>query len=433
MSKQNTKQQILKLKVAKGLRFRIAEDGNTYSSISSSSGEFYIAPEVLSILCLLANNNQNLTIKEIPSRLNKYFQSVSTNLPLEEECDALIEDLIGAGILIKENDSQTKHMQTDGFGDPWAQWTMLADKFRSESYFNALKKQINPNSIVLDIGSGTGFLSGISLHLGAKKVIAIEETSAANNIKPIFQKLDFDTSNKNFVLHNMNSFDVKLNDEVTIIVSELFGNDAFQEGVIPTLREIGSRLFDKKITYIPKKVTVFFDVVDLHSNPALHRIKALQSFKKKDYYNEKFLSDFLVSAGNTLDLEDISFSLPIGKNDFNQATLSTEIGETRLDPPPFFPKDINKHPFYGKKSIKINKDCNNAVALIWFRVELTDGITISSLVSEHDACEHWSPIAIPLKKALNKNDVIEIQHQLNEEENYIHCNIFHNKEKIGSR
>ncbi len=433
MSKQNTKHQLLKLKIAKGLRFRIAEDGNTYASISSSSGEFYIAPEVLFILCLLGNNNQSLTFREIPTLLKKQFQNISTNLPLEEECKALIDDLVGAGILLKEDADQTKHMQADGFGDPWAQWTMLSDKFRSESYYAALKKLVHPNSIVLDVGSGTGFLSAISLHLGAKKVIAIEETRAANSIKPIFNQLGLKTSGKNFILHNMNSFDVKINDEVTVIVSELFGNDAFQEGVIPTLRELGSRLFDKKITYIPQSVTVFFDIVDLYSHPALHRIKAFHTYQNNDYYKEGFLSHFLLAARKKLDLEEISFSLPLKEKDYEKATQSTEIGMTRLDPPPTFPADKLKHPFYGKKSIKIKNDCQNALALIWFRVELVKGITISSLATENDACEHWSPIAIPLKKTLNKNDIIEIHHQLSEDENYIHCHIFHNNEKIGSR
>lgn len=433
MSKQNIKHQVLKLRVAKGLRFRIAEDRNIYASISSSSGEFYIAPEVLSILCLFSNSHQNLTLREIPSKLKKQFHAISTNLPLEEECEALIEDLIGAGILLKENENQTKHMQADGFGDPWAQWTMLADKFRSEAYFTALKTHMNSNSIVLDVGSGTGFLSAIALHLGAKKVIAIEETKAANNIKPILNQLGLHTSANNFALHNMNSFDVELKDEVTIIVSELFGNDAFQEGVIPTLRELGSRLFDKKITYIPQSVTVFFDIVDLYSHSALHRIKAFLTYQNKDFYKEEFLSNFLSAAGKQLDLEEISFSLPLEKKDYGKATQSTEIGMTRLDPPPNFPTDPKKHPFYGRKSIKIKNDCQNALALIWFRVELAKGITISSLATENDACEHWSPIAIPLKKTLNKNDTIEIHHQLSENENYIHCNIYHNNEKIGSR
>jgi 16S rRNA G966 N2-methylase RsmD len=68
---------------------------------------------------------------------------------------------------------------------------MLADEFRSQAYFKALKKYINNHSIVLDVGSGTGFLSAISLHLGAKKVIAIEETNTANCIKPILNQLKF--------------------------------------------------------------------------------------------------------------------------------------------------------------------------------------------------------------------------------------------------
>ncbi|APJ04553.1 50S ribosomal protein L11 methyltransferase [Silvanigrella aquatica] len=433
MSKQNNNHKLLNLNVAKGLRLRFADDGNTYASISSSSGEFYMAPEVLSLLCLLGNKNLKYTLKEIPGLLKKQFQNISSNLPNEAECSALIEDLIGAGILLLETNQTSKHMQSDGFGDPWAQWTMLADEFRSQAYFKALKKHINNNSIVLDVGSGTGFLSAISLHLGAKKVVAIEETNTANCIKPILNQLKLNTSNKSFILHNMNSFDVTLNDEITTIVSELFGNDPFQEGVLPTLREIGSRLFDKKINYIPQSVAVFFDIIDLLNHPALHRIKAFQQFQNKNFYKEEFLTEFLCAAGKTLDLNEISFSLPLNKNDFIAATKSTEIGSTRLDPPPTFSKDLNKHPFYGKKTIKINHDCQNALALIWFRAELTKDVTISSLISEQDACAHWSPIAIPLKKTLMKNDIIEIHHELNDTENYIHCKIFHNNEKIGSR
>lgn len=433
MSKQNTKHQQQNLKIAKGLRFRIAEDGNIYASISNSSGEFYIAHEVLSILAIISNTRKNLTIKEIPILLKTHFQQIIKNIPSDEECRTLINDLIGAGVLLAENDNLSKHMHNDGFGDPWAQWTMLTDKYRSESYYSALKKHVNSKSIVLDIGSGTGFLSAISLQLGAKKVIAIEETSSANSIKPILNKLNLLNEFNKFTLHNMNSFDVQLPHDITVVVSELFGNDAFQEGVLPTLREIGSRLFNKNITYIPKKITVFFDIVELHSHHALHRIKAFNSYQNKNYYDESFLSNFLFAAGKCLNLEDISFSLPLNKNDFEKVTTSTNLGTTNLNPPPIFPKDKLKHPFYGKRSIQISKDCLNALALIWFRVELTEGITISSLVTEKDACEHWSPIAIPLKKTLYKNDVITLHHYLNDDENYFHCHIFQNNEKIGSR
>ena len=87
----------------------------------------------------------------------------------------------------------------------------------------------------------------------------------------------------------------------------------------------------------------------------------------------------------------------------------------------------------GKKTFAIKKDVNNAIAIIWFRVHLTDEITISSLISETDACSHWSPIALPINKPLKENDLIEINHYLNDEENHIHCELFCNKEKIGSR
>ena len=87
-----------------------------------------------------------------------------------------------------------------------------------------------------------GLLSAISLHSNAKKVIAIEETNAAKYIQPILNKLNIKPDKSKFILHNKNSFDVNLNEDISLVVSELFGNDPFQEGVLPTLREIAAKL-----------------------------------------------------------------------------------------------------------------------------------------------------------------------------------------------
>lgn len=428
MSKQSTKLKKINLKVAKGLRLRIAEDGNTYGSISSSSGEFYLAPEVLTILTLLANFKHPVTVEVLPKLLKTTYQNILSNLPSEEECSLLIEDLLGAGVLVSDNTQSQKHLQNDGFGDPWAQWTMLADAPRCEAYFAALNKVIQKDSIVLDVGSGTGLLSAIALYANAKKVIAIEETNSAKYIQPILNKLELKTEKNKFTLHNKNSFDVTLNEKISVVVSELFGNDPFQEGVLSTLREIASKLEIQNVKFIPEKLTVYAQIVDLKHHAALNRIQKFQSLESNA---NSFLSDFLNSALNVLDLDDISFSLPLTKSDFKLSSDPVELGTTTLNPPPVFNEKSN--PFKGKKTLFIKNSCSTAVCLLWFRVQIYQDITISSLISESDACDHWSPIIIPLKNTVSKDTELTIEYGLNEAENSLTCNIFQNKKRIGSR
>ena len=69
----------------------------------------------------------------------------------------------------------------------------------------------------------------------------------------------------------------------------------------------------------------------------------------------------------------------------------------------------------GKK-IKVTDDGKCIIGLIWYRVYLTDKITISSHCLEKDAAEHWSPIALLLSENIKKDKLIQITHNLNDEE-----------------
>ena len=51
---------------------------------------------------------------------------------------------------------------------------MLTDEHRLDSYVNALKETITQDSIVLDLGAGTGIFSVLACEFGAKKVYSVE-------------------------------------------------------------------------------------------------------------------------------------------------------------------------------------------------------------------------------------------------------------------
>ena len=55
---------------------------------------------------------------------------------------------------------------------------MIADEGRMRAYSRALQAAISRDSIVLDIGAGTGILSLLACQYGARKVYAVEPSSA---------------------------------------------------------------------------------------------------------------------------------------------------------------------------------------------------------------------------------------------------------------
>ncbi len=55
---------------------------------------------------------------------------------------------------------------------------MVIDQRRIEPYIEALKRTVKPGDVVLDIGTGTGFLAFLAIQLGARKVFAVEPDDA---------------------------------------------------------------------------------------------------------------------------------------------------------------------------------------------------------------------------------------------------------------
>lgn len=50
---------------------------------------------------------------------------------------------------------------------------MLNDRMRNDAYYRALEKVITPDSVVVDVGAGSGLLSCMAAKLGARKVFSV--------------------------------------------------------------------------------------------------------------------------------------------------------------------------------------------------------------------------------------------------------------------
>ncbi len=117
---------------------------------------------------------------------------------------------------------------------------LLGDRIRNEAFHAALKNAISPGkSIVLDVGSGTGFLSFLAEQLGAKECWLVE----SGDVGALAEVLAKNNGMKRCQFVHAHSGDVPL-PTADVIVSETLGNYALEEGIISTMN--GAREYLKK-------------------------------------------------------------------------------------------------------------------------------------------------------------------------------------------
>lgn len=97
---------------------------------------------------------------------------------------------------------------------------MIQDKVRMDAYVAALKQVIRPNSVVLEIGAGTGVMSLLACRFGAKHVYSIEPDSAICVAREFAQANNL--SDRITFFQNL-STQIELREKADVIVSDLRG------------------------------------------------------------------------------------------------------------------------------------------------------------------------------------------------------------------
>jgi hypothetical protein len=410
-----------KLNAAKALRIRISEKGDLLAAVSQSSGEFVMGLELLRLLQLLPQRGDDN--KLLAGDLKKSFETLIKHLPDADEVASLVHDLHEAGVVVSNDAIATGGIQ-DGFGDAWTQWAMLADSERTKAYLATLEKHVNRDSVVLDVGAGTGVFSAFALLKGAKHVYAIEEAGIASVIPDILRKMGIRAEGR-FTLLRANSADASFPRDVNLVVSELLGNDAFAEGMMATLADVASRIDNKKTKFIPGSVEIFAEAVDVRSGAAYKRISAISEKRSAD--SNDFYERFLNAAKSSLDFSTLSFSSFLTKQDFRSASAPVSLGRVKLGPP-------SESSFLGGKTVlKITQSARSPVVMMWFRLTLTEGITLSSRPGEKDHADHWSPVLVPLLVPLVEGSLLSLEYGADADTTQIEMAVRCNGKAIGRR
>lgn len=136
---------------------------------------------------------------------------------------------------------------------------MLADTPRMDAYAAALRHTVNPDSVVMDLGSGPGVFALLACKLGARRVYAVEpdavislarEAAAANGFS---DRIEF---------FENSSTEISLPEPATIIVSDLRGVLPWFQQHIPSIIDARARLLARRGVLIPHRDILWAAVVE---------------------------------------------------------------------------------------------------------------------------------------------------------------------------
>lgn len=138
---------------------------------------------------------------------------------------------------------------------------MVFDATRVRSYESAIRRTVNPGDVVVDVGAGTGLLSFLCVKAGARLVYAIERSPILEWAKALARDNQMQDA---IVFHNMDSRDVILPESADVVVSEIIGHLAFEEGLAEALVDAKSRFLRPGGTLIPGATTLYSALVHEH-------------------------------------------------------------------------------------------------------------------------------------------------------------------------
>lgn len=129
--------------------------------------------------------------------------------------------------------------------------TLLADRVRNAAFHAALKSVIVPGeTIVADIGAGTGFLGFLAAKLGARRVDLYETAEIAE----VARRLIRHNRLGNVRIIPAHSTEATPDVLADVIVSETLGNYPFEENIIETLNDARSRFLKPGGIVVPRAV-----------------------------------------------------------------------------------------------------------------------------------------------------------------------------------
>lgn len=264
------------------------------------------------------------------------------------------------------------------------QRSILADGVRNDLFDRALASLIKPGeTTVLDIGSGTGFLSFLAARLGAKDVTAIEHNP---QLMALARELAKRNKVKGVTFLECNSAEVFDLPPVDLVVSETLGNYALEENILEILRD-AKRFLAPGGTLMPRAIEQWAAPVI-----AAKYHEELASWDRVGYG-----LDYDVARGigfNNLYVRRLAPQDLLGAGGcWDSVNLLGKYSSLRK----------------GEISFAIDAPAVINGFACWWRAELVPGLWLAT--GPHDAPTHWEQVYFPVAQpvAAQPGDVVTFQ------------------------
>jgi SAM-dependent methyltransferase len=131
---------------------------------------------------------------------------------------------------------------------------MIRDERRFTPYLEALRRYVTPDTVMLDIGAGTGILSFLAIQLGARRVFAIEPDACIETAKLCARNLP--GAGRITFIRDL-STNITLPEQADLVVGDLHGTLPFYTGNIPSLADARKRHLKPGGRLLPLRDRIF--------------------------------------------------------------------------------------------------------------------------------------------------------------------------------
>lgn len=256
---------------------------------------------------------------------------------------------------------------------PYWHFEMLADVDRNDAYQKAIEKKVNSDSIILDIGTGSGLLSMMAARAGAQQITACEmHQRLAATAKEIVKINGFENTIK--ILAKKSNL-VKIGEEMpskaNLIISEILDVGALGEGVLPSIRHAVQNLATPNVQLIPSAVNLYGQLIEIPSRSLVAPIRKISGFDLSPFEKYRISDEYLKVNLKGEKYKSLSPVIPLLNIDFYNL------------PPVYSKEQPNQIPL----TIPVSESGVAQAFVFWFDLFLDDEIVVSSKVN--GKLEHW--------------------------------------------
>lgn len=268
------------------------------------------------------------------------------------------------------------------FVPPW-HFGMLSDLGRNEAYDQLLKELITPESIILDIGTGSGLLAMMAVRHGAKHVYACEQSHfVADVAKEIIANNGYADRITLFSNKSDQIQPYHLPEQPNLIIGEIFDSAMVGEGAVPSFRDAFERLAAPGCRIIPNISVVKGMLIETPGQRSINPLTEVSGFDLSTFNQFRAPTDYA------------SIRLP----NYIHRFLSKGQDLLRYDFENLHPHQKDDQPLRKEINIEVAEPGNAHGVAIWFDLLMNNSLMLTNHPSRLD--NHWGQAVCFFTEAL---------------------------------